>query len=502
MSSETQVQSEQAEAEVKELTPLSSLLSKVNMEKPDDKMSLEDALSNESDSGRLMFAIDQLIEEIGSTGQKVDRLDKQIIDIAISNIDKKISSQVRAIMHHPDFKSLEASWRGLYFAVNRTNFEKNITVEIINCPKEKLVDDFDDVGEDILESGLYKQLYDQAYNTPGANPVSMVVANYELDRKVKSMELLEKASKVCAASHCPLITSVGSEFFGVKSLDELTNKSDIDAIFEQNEYVKWRSFRETEDSKYVGLTMNRFMLRLPYDPENAPAKTFDYHEFDPSEENIDANDYLWGNPAFAFMANVNRSFAKNGWAVNIRGPRAGGKVEDLPVHLYQSAGTTQKRLPTEMLIFEDKEYKLSQNGLIPLSPYKNNDYAVFFAAHSGQNPGKNDADAKLAANLPYLFLVSRLSHYLKVLQREEIGASKEKDELQEELNIWINTLVTKAANPSEEQKAKYPLRDASVSVQDNPDAPGYYKVTMTVRPHFQIEGVNIDLSLVSRMPSK
>jgi type VI secretion system protein ImpC len=202
------------------------------------------------------------------------------------------------------------------------------------------------------------------------------------------------------------------------------------------------------------------------------------------------------------MANVNRCFANNGWAVNIRGPKAGGKVENLPVHLFQSAGTTQKRLPAEMLIFEDREYKLSQSGFIPLSPYKNTDYAVFFGAHSAQSHGKNDADAKLAANLPYLFLVSRLSHYLKVLQREEIGSSKEKDDLQKELNEWINKLVTRAANPSDEQKAKYPLRDASVKVEENPDAPGYYQVTMTVRPHFQIEGVNIDLSLVSRMPSK
>ncbi|KPA17462.1 EvpB/family type VI secretion protein [Candidatus Magnetomorum sp. HK-1] len=500
MSSEAQVQAGQPEVESKEFTPLSSLLSKVNMKKPDETLSLEDAITNESDSGRLMFALNRLIEEIGATGQKIDRLDKQLIDLAISNIDKKISAQVRTIMHHSEFKSLEASWRGLQFAVNRTDFE-NIDVEIINCPKEKLMEDFEDVGENILESGLYKQLYDQAYNTPGADPVSFVVANYELDRTARSMDLLEKSSKVCAASHCPLITSVGSSFFGVKALDDLTNKSDIDAIFDQNEYVKWQSFRKTEDSKYVGLTMNRFMLRLPYDTENAPAKSFNFEEFDPEQENIDANDYLWGNPAFAFMANVNRSFAKNGWAVNIRGPKAGGMVENLPVHLFKSAGSTQKRLPTEMQIFEDKEYKLSLNGLIPLSPYRNRDYAVFFGAHSAQAPGKN-ADAKLAANLPYLFLVSRLSHYLKVIQRQEIGSSKDKLQLEEELNKWINELVTRAANPSEEQKAKYPLRDASVKVEDNPDAPGYYQVTMTVRPHFQIEGVNIDLSLVSRMESK
>jgi type VI secretion system protein ImpC len=501
MGTEEQSQAAQPAAETIEQSTLSSLLGKVNMEKPSEAMSLDEAISEESDSARLMFALDRLIEEIGATGQKVDRLDKQLVDLAISNIDKKISSQVRTIMHHPDFKSLESSWRGLQFAVNRTDFE-NIKVEIVNCPKDKLIEDFEDVGENITESGLYKQLYDQAYNTPGADPVSYVVANYELDRTARSMNLLEKSSKVCAASHCPFISSVGASFFGLKSIDELTNKSNIDEIFKQNEYTKWNSFRKTEDSKYVGLTMNRFLLRLPYDLENAPAKSFNFEEFDPENDEVDSNDYLWGNPAFAFMANVNRSFAKNGWAVNIRGPKAGGKVENLPVHFYQSAGTSQQRLTAEMLVFDDKEYKLSQNGLIPLSPYKDKDFGVFVAAHSAQSPGKNDADAKLAANLPYLFLVSRLSHYLKVLQREEIGSSKDKDDLQEDLNNWINKLVTKAVNPSEEQKAKYPLRDASVVVSDNPDAPGYYQVTMTVRPHFQIEGVNIDLSLVSRMPSK
>jgi type VI secretion system protein ImpC len=499
MSTDTQTNTEQGGAQTEEQPSVDSLLAKVKLEKLAKPITLKDAFDNESDSGKFLFALNKLIEEIGATGKEVDRLDKQVIDMAISNIDKKISAQVRTIMHQEEFKTLEASWRGLYYAVNRTDFE-NIQVEILNCPKDKLKEDFDDVGENIIESGLYKQIYDQAYNQPGASPVSYIVANYEIDRKPADINFLDKTSKVCAASHCPLITSVGNEFFGVQSLEELSNESNIDAIFAQNEYMKWRSFRKAEDSKYVGLTMNRFLLRLPYDPENAPAKKFSFEEFDPKKD-VDPTNYLWGNPAFAFMANVNRSFSKFGWAVNIRGPKSGGKVEDLPVHLYQSGGSTQRRLPAEMLIAEDKEYKLSENGLIPLSPYVNEDYAVFFGAHSTQAPGKHNADAKLAANMPYLFLVSRLSHYLKVLQREEIGTTKDKNNIQEELEKWINKLVTKASNPNEETKAKYPLREASVFVEDNPDAPGYYQVTMKVKPHFQVEGVNIDLSLVSRMPT-
>jgi len=484
---------------IEKTSTVDNLLSKINLNKPSDPITFKDAYKKESESGKFLFALNKLIEEIGATGEKVERLDKDVINLAISNIDKKISAQVRAIMHEPEFKTLEASWRGLYFAVNRTDFENN-QVEILNCPKEKLMDDFEDINENIIESGLYKQIYDKAYNQPGAAPISYIVANYEIDKTTPDLRFINKISRVCAAAHCPLITSVGHSFFRLNSLEDLTHQSDIDALFSKTEYTKWNSFRKTEDAKYVGLTMNRFLLRLPYDPENEPVKTFDFEEFDPKKE-IDSSHYLWGNPAFAFMANINRSFSKNGWSVNIRGEESGGKVEDLPVHEYQSAGSTQLRLPAEIRLAEDKEYKLSECGFIPLSPYENQDFAVFFGAHSAQFTGKNDADGKLAANLPYLFLVSRLSHYLKVIQRSKIGSTESKDDLQKRLVDWIGNLVTGSVSPDEKTKAKYPLQSASVVVEDNPDAPGYYQVTMKVKPHFQVEGVNIDLSLVSRMPT-
>ncbi|KPA15756.1 EvpB/family type VI secretion protein [Candidatus Magnetomorum sp. HK-1] len=498
MSTDTQNQTDQAGVTTEELPSVVSLLSKVKLDEPPEPMSLKDAFEKESDSAKMLFALDQLIKDIASTGQQVERLDKEVIDKAISNIDEQISAQVRTIMHQSEFKSLESSWRGLDFAVSRTDFE-NVQVEILNCPKNKLIEDFNNVGEDLPESGLFKQIYDQAYNQPGANPISFVIANYEIDHTAPDIALLDKMSRVCAASHCPIITSVGSSFFGVNSLEELSNKTNINAIFNENKYLKWRSFRKGVDSKYVGLTMNKFLLRLPYDPENAPAKSFNFQELDLNKD-IDSNLYLWGNPVFAFMANLNKSFAKYGWAVNIRGAKSGGKVEDLPIHLFKSGGTNQMRLPCEMYITETKEVELSESGFIPLSPYENEDFAVFFGAHSAQDPGKDNPDDKLAANMPYLFLVSRFSHYLKVIQREEIGSNKEKEVIQLELEKWIQKYVTEGT--SEEAKVNYPLKAASVVVDDNPDAPGYYDVTINVRPHFQLEGMNINLSLVSRMPTQ
>lgn len=489
------------EAEASEGSVLDQLLSKVDGQTsaPEGEMDLDKAL--ESSGGRLSFAINHLIQAIAETETRIEKIDKVLIDSVISGIDQKLTSQLNEIMHHENFQKLESSWRGLQFAVDRTDFRQNIKVEMLNCTKEKLLEDFDDAPETV-QSGLYKQLYTHEYDTPGADPFSFIVANYEFDRSAEDITLLQNVAKVAAATHCPFISAVNPHFFGMDSLDPLTNHPDIHSIFETHEYIKWKAFRESEDSRYVGLTLNKFLLRLPYGQDGQSVKGFNY------EEDVvqDANRYLWGNPAFAFMANVNRSFANHGWAVNIRGPQGGGMVEDLPVHIFTSPEGGQYRIPTEIIVPETKEFELAENGFIPLSVYKNKDYAVFFGAQSTQKPQKYDtasatANAKLSANLPYLFLVSRLSHYLKVMQREVIGSQKEKEDLQEDLNRWIRGLVTEDVSPTAEQKAKFPLREASVEVTESPDSPGFYHVSMKVRPHFQVEGVNVDLSLVSRLPN-
>jgi len=480
---------------------LDQLLSKVNMKSPERAMSLDEAIKSESGSGRLAFAINHFVQAVAESGTQVEMLDKTMIDMAIANLDKKIGAQVNEIIHHPDFQELESSWRGLYFAIERTDFRQNIKMELMNCSMEKLREDFEDTP-DIVQSGLYKQIYKSEYDTPGAAPVAAMIGNYEFDKSIQDMTLLQNVSKVAASTHCPFLTSVGADFFGEKDISAISSKPDISSFFDQAEYMRWNSFRSSEDSRYVGLTLNKFLGRLPYGEEGEKVKTFSFEEDYSAKEK-----YLWTNPAFAFLSNINRSFAKNGWAVNIRGPQAGGKVDDLPTHIFESSKGKQIRIPTEMLLAERQEFELAESGFIPLSIYKGKNFGVFFSAHSAQKPVEyNDkaatANARLSANLPYLFLVSRLAHYLKVLQREEIGSAREKEDIQKELSKWINSLVTKASSPTAEQKAKYPLREAKIEVFDSKEAPGYYHVSMKVRPHFQVEGVDIDLSLVARMPKK
>ncbi|MFH1860228.1 MAG: type VI secretion system contractile sheath large subunit [bacterium] len=491
------VQSQQ-QTVTEEKNLLELLFEKVDATVPEKPVSME----SEETSSRLSYAVNQFVRAIAASGQTVEKLDKVVVDNVIAQIDKKISSQVNEIMHNESFQKMESAWRGLKFLVDRTDFNANIKIEVLNVSKEELREDFEDSPE-AIQSGLYKQIYVDEYDQAGGEPVGAIIANYEFNRSPQDIALLRNVSKIAAATHAPFIGSVESKFFGIKSIDELPQipGSSIAALFEQDEYRQWNGFRESEDSRYVGLTVPRFLLRLPYGQDTLPVKEFDFEEDVTGEH----EKYLWGNSSFAFAANLTRSFAENGWCVNIRGPEAGGKVNDLPLHTYKTAGDTDTKIPTEALIPDGHEFALAELGFIPLLYYKNRDYACFFSAHAAQKPKKyNDpmatANSKLCANLPYLFLVSRLAHYLKVIQRENIGAAKEKDDLQAELQGWISKLVTTMKAPSAELKARCPLSAASIIVTDFADNPGFYRVEMQVRPHFQVEGVNVDLSLVSQLP--
>jgi len=307
---------------------------------------------------------------------------------------------------------------------------------------------------------------------------------------------------VAASCHCPFIGAAVPKFFGKDNVQDLPKIEDIHNYMERSEFLRWNAFRQTEDSRYVGLVLPRTLLRLPYGQETQPVKEFNYEEGVTGDEH---NKYLWGNASFAFAANMVRSFIENGWCVQIRGPEAGGKVQDLPIHLYDVGKGKQMKIPTEILIPETREFEFAQEGFIPLSFYKNRDYACFFSANSTQKPQEYD-DPKITANmrinsrLPYIFLVSRIAHYLKVIQRENIGSTKSKKVLQDELNAWIKGLVTEMNDPGPELIATHPLKAAEVTVNEVEDNPGFFSVSLSVMPHFQIEGIDINLSLVSQMP--
>jgi type VI secretion system protein ImpC len=495
-------QKEQAQAgAVEEENLLESLFNKVDMAVPSDKVDVRDKATLEPPSAKLSVAINHFLHAISTSGTEVIKLDKVIVESTIAEIDKRLSEQIGAIMHNAEFQKMESTWRSLKFLVDRTNFRRNIKVELLNVSKQDLADDFEDSPEPV-QSGLYKQIYTAEYDQPGGEPYGAMISNYEFNRSPGDVGLLQNVAKIAAATHCPFIGSVNQEFFGLKSIRKLPSIPDLASLFEQAEYTKWNAFRDSEDSRYIGLTVPRFLLRLPYGKETTPVKEFDF------EEDVTGDDhdkYLWGNASFAFATRLTESFSQHGWCVNIRGPQAGGLVEDLPLHLYDAGGDTEIKVPTEILISDRREFEFAQQGLISLSFYKNKNYACFFSAQSCQRPAKYasadaTANSKLSANLPYLFLVSRLAHYLKVIQRENIGAAKEGADLQRELEMWVKKLITEMPNPGPDLKARCPLRAASIEVMDHPDNPGFYSVNMKVRPHFQIEGVNVDLSLVSQMP--
>jgi len=458
---------------------------------------LAESKANERIGAALAFFVSSVLE----SGKSVDKIDKVVIDKQISEIDRKLSMQLDEILHNEAFQKLEASWRGLKFLVDRTDFKKNVKIDVLDISKDDLAEDFEDAPETI-QSGLYKHVYTEEYDTPGGEPYAAMISSFDFASTPSEVALLQEVSKVAAACHCPFIGAATPKFFNKESIHDLPKIEDLHNYMERSEFLRWNAFRQTEDSRYVGLVLPRFMLRLPYGQETQPVKEFNY------EEGVTGDDhtkYLWGNASIAFAANMVRSFVDNGWCVQIRGPESGGKVGDLPIHLYDVGKGKQMKIPTEILIPETREFEFAQEGFIPLSFYKNRDYACFFSANSSQKPQEYD-DPKITANmrinsrLPYIFLVSRVAHYLKVIQRENIGSTKSKKVLQDELNAWVKGLVTEMNDPGPELIATHPLKAAEVAVSEVEDNPGFFRVNLSVMPHFQIEGIDINLSLVSQMP--
>jgi type VI secretion system protein ImpC len=447
--------------------------------------------------------VSAFIEELLKPQNENEPVKKAMVDRMIAEIDAKLSRQMDEILHNAEFQALESSWRGLKLLVDRTNFRENIKLEIINASKQDLLDDFEDSPE-IVQSGLYKHIYTAEYGQFGGQPVGALIANYFFDPSAPDVKTLQYVASVACMSHAPFIAAAGPKFFGLENFTGLPDLKDLKDHFEGPQFAKWQSFREQEDARYVGLTVPRFLLRNPYDPEDNPVKTFVY------KENV-ANShehYLWGNTAYTFASKLTDSFAKFRWCPNIIGPQSGGAVEDLPLHHFESMGEIETKIPTEVLVSDRREYELAEEGFIALTMRKGSDNAAFFSANSAQKPkffgiseeGKTaELNYKLGTQLPYMFIINRLAHYLKVLQREQIGAWKERTDLELELNKWIRQFVADQENPSSEVRSRRPLRAAQVIVSDVDGEPGWYRVSLNVRPHFKYMGADFTLSLVGKL---
>lgn len=447
--------------------------------------------------------VEAFIAELLAPGREGQKVHQSVVNQMIAEVDNKLSIQVDEVLHHPDVQKLESAWRGLKMVVDRTNFRENIKLELLSVSKGDLQEDFEDAPE-VTQSGIYKHLYTAEYGQFGGEPYGAVIANYDFGPGPQDMALLQQVASVAAMAHAPFIAASSPKFFGVDDFGELPNLKDLESVFEGPQYIKWHSFRESEDARYVSLTAPRFLLRLPYGKETNPIKAFEY------EERVSGNHehYLWGNTAFAFATKLTDSFAKYRWCAQIIGPQSGGAVEDLPLHQFEAMGEIQTKIPTEVLVSERREFELAEQGFIGLTMRKGSDNATFFSANSCQKPkffgtskeGKAaETNFKLGTQLPYMFIINRLAHYLKVLQREQIGSWKERVDLERELNTWIRQYVANQENPPASVRSRRPLRDAQVVVEDVDGDPGWYKVTLHVRPHFKYQGAYFDLSLVGKL---
>ena len=433
-----------------------------------------------------------------------DRIDPAVVDAMIAEVDERLSDQLNEILHHEEFQGLEAAWRSLQFAVERIDFRQNIRVSVLSATKDELLEDFEDQNMDIPLSRLYRLVYTDEYGQFGGRPYGVLCANHEFDAGGQDLKLLQSMAAVSAMSHAPLISNVGADFFGKASYEEVAKIKDIPTLFEGPKFASWRGFRDSEDARYVGLCGPRMLLRLPYGKDTIPVKTFNFTENCTGHHDR----YLWGPTSVALVTRIADSFAKYRWAPNIIGPKSGGTVDGLPLHHYEALGETQTKVPTEILISEKMEYDLSGQGLISLCYRKESDNAAFFSANSAQRPKtfgdteegiRAETNFRLGTQLPYMLIMTRLAHYVKVLQRENIGSWKERRELERELNNWLSQYVSDQEDPAPGVRSSRPLRKADVKVSEVPGEPGWYRSVIRVQPHIKFMGANFELSLVGKL---
>jgi len=432
------------------------------------------------------------------------------ISEAIKHIDAKISKQLAAVMHHPKFKQLEGSWRGLHYLVMNTETSANLKLRVINWSKRELFRDMSRATE-FDQSQLFKKIYESEFGTPGGQPYGALIGDYEFTNHPEDIDTLRLVSNVAAAAFAPFIAAASPRLLGLDSYRELSVPRDMEKIFDSLEYTKWNAYRETEDSRFATLVLPRVLARLPYGERTTKVDEFDYEEAPIDEAGVARrmphDDYCWMNAAYAMGARLTDAFARNGWCTAIRGAENGGKVENLPCHIFTSDdGDIDLQCPTEIGITDRREAELSKLGFLAASHYKGTDYAVFFGAQTNQKPKKYDrpdatANAAISARLPYMMASSRIAHYLKIIARDKIGSFKEASDVETWLKRWIERYTNSNPSPSEEMKAKYPLREARITVEEIPGKPGSYNAVAHMRPWLQMEELTTSLRMVARIPT-
>jgi type VI secretion system protein ImpC len=490
MAEKAQQQEAQAETQVQEVSLLDQILT-------EGKMARDDFQKEQ--------AKDMIGEFVGQVMSGELTLSKNMdvaINARIAEIDRLISAQLNEVMHHEEFQKLEGSWRGLHHLVKNSLTGTMLKIRVMSVTKKELLKDFERALE-FDQSAMFKKVYEEEYGTFGGAPYGALIGDYEFGNHPQDLALLESLSQVASAAHAPFISAASSEMFGWDTFGEMTEVRDISKIFDRTEYAKWRSFRESEDSRYVGLTLPHVLGRVPYGAATKPTETFNF------EEDVDGTDhkkYLWSNAAYAMGTRLTEAFSMHNWCVAIRGVEGGGLVDGLPTHTFETdEGEVAMKCPTEVAITDRREKEFSDNGFIPLVHCKGTDYAAFFATQSANKAKKYDTDsananARLSSQLQYIFAVSRFAHYLKAMMRDKIGSFMSQKEAQIFLNRWISKYVLENDVAPASQKAKYPLREARVDVTEIPGKPGAYRAVAFLRPHFQLDELSVSLRLVAELP--
>jgi type VI secretion system protein ImpC len=427
------------------------------------------------------------------------------IEAMIRAIDAKLTEQVNLILHHEDFQGVESAWRGLHYMVNNTETDEQLKIKVLNISKKELgktLKKFRGTAWD--QSPIFKKIYEEEYGQFGGEPFGLLVGDYYFDHSPQDVQLLGDIAAVAAGAHAPFIAAAAPTVMQMDSWGELANPRDLTKIFQTPEYAAWKSLRESEDSRYIGLAMPRFLARLPYGAKTEPVDEFAFEE---NTAGAESSSFTWCNSAYAMATNITRAFKLYGWTTRIRGIESGGAVEGLPAYTFPTDdGGVQMKCPTEIAISDRREAELAKNGFMPLIHKKNSDFAAFIGAQSLQKPQEYDdpdatANANLSARLPYIFATCRFAHYLKCMVRDKVGSTKTQDQLQRWLQSWLNSYVDGSPNDSDEAyKATHPLAEGRVELAPNEENPGYYSARFYLKPHYQLEGVNVSLRLVSRMP--
>jgi len=457
-----------------------------------------DAATRERGKSLVKEFINQVLE-----GQVTISKDTEaMINARVAQIDHLVSIQLNEILHHPQFQKLEGSWRGLKYLLSQSETSPMLKIRVMNVSKKDLLRDLQRAPE-FDQSALFKKIYEEEFGVFGGEPFAAMIGDYEFSKHPEDLELLEKVSNVAAAAHAPFLTAASAQLMNMESFTQLDQPRDIAKIFDTTEYAKWKGFRQSDDSRYVGLCVPHVLMRLPYGRDTAPVDAFNY------EEGVDGTDhskYLWGNAAYAMGARLTNAFAQYGWCAAIRGVEGGGLVEGLPAHTFRTdEGDVALKCPTEIAITDRREKELADQGLIPLVHCKGTDKAAFFSVQSANKPKLYDSDAananaRLSAQLPYIMATCRFAHYLKAMMRDKIGSFTSRDEIQKFLNRWISNYITTDDSATQSVKAKYPLREARVDVEEVKGKPGVYRAVAYLRPHFQLDELTVSLRLVASLP--